>query len=479
MAYTGTLPPKVSRDAAGPRLAPKEEATSSEVKEAEGQGAFPFYLLLGFSFMVLGQPQNVFWKLEPILSPFSAIFSRSALLFWAIGLVTGKIKFRKSKELNLVLALTAWFVLGLPFAYWRSHSLEIMWSEWMKTVVIFVLLTQTVTTRKRVHYLLWLIFISGLMATGGSLLLGHVDLESEQRFMGLTRGFFSGNYLGIAAGVTVPYLSVMLIRSRSILKQLLLIACFASMVFMIVLTASRSNLISIIVSLLLTWVLVLKDSIKAQLIGVCFAVGLVVAVAFAPIAFWERVGTLWGSQASATSTFGDSANESELQRKRQLDLSIVVTAKYPIFGLGIANFAIYSGSTIGVAGAWLGTHNTFTQISSEGGIPALIIYLMLLVTVIVNMRRLAKRCKRRPELAEEKALANATIVSILSFMVGACFAHIAYEYYLYYLAGVGVALQTVFLTTTGQSLAPTARAEQKQNANGFLRFRQSIRGARA
>lgn len=414
---------------------------------------------------MLGRPQDFIKPMRGI--PFAWISGTGAILAWVLGLLTGQIKFRKSRELFLMLGLTAWFAVGVPFSIWRGNSFDMLRNEWIKTVMIFFLLTQTVTTLKRVRDLLWVIFLSGFVATGLSLLLGGGLMQNEDaRFMGLTKGFFSGNYLGIAAAVTLPYIAAMLVHTRSFFKQLLLVTSFGTMISLAVLTASRGNILSIVLSLILVWFLVLRNSMKARLIGVCFAFGLVVSVAFAPRAFWERVGTLWDTKSYATSAVGNSASQSEYQRKELLMRSLYVTVTKPIFGVGIANFPIYSGTVTRNAQEWKGTHNTFTQISSESGLPGLAMYVALLFTVIGAMRRLVRATAGRPEFEQHRALASATIVSIFSFMLGGFFAHLAYEYYLYYLAGIGVALQTVFFIETGISLDPKANGGRRRNGSG-------------
>jgi O-antigen ligase len=471
MAYTGTLPPKATRQPAS-GVASRRASFSSAVSEAGGEGAVAYYLLLVFTFILLGRPQDFIVAIRPI--PIAMIVGLACFAFYLLSLLGGKVKFRKSKELNLVLALTAWFILGMPFAYWRSNSVDMFRNEWIKTVLIFFLLTQTVTTLTRVRHLLWVIFISGFVATGLSLMLGGGLMQNEDaRFYGLTRGFFSGNYLGIAAAVTLPYMAAMLVHTRSIFKQLLLAASFGTMIYLAVLTASRGNILSIVLSLLLVWYMVLRNNFKAQVIGVCFALVLVVSVAFAPRAFWDRVGTLWQTESYATTTAGNSANDSESQRKALLMRSLYVTATRPILGLGLGNFPIYSGTTTRNAQEWKGTHNTFTQISSEAGLPALVMFLALLFSVIGTMRRMVRITKGKPELDQYRALANATTVSIRAFMLGGFFAHLAYEYYLYYLAGISLGLRTAFTTETGISLDPLVRGATKQISNGGLRRKET------
>lgn len=473
MAFTGTLRPKVSRKADTLPLPRPAKETYSSTKDPADAAVVPFYLVLTFSFFLLARPQDYIKPLRTV--QFAMVLGAASIFTWALGVFSGQIKFRKSKELNLMVGLTIWFILGVPFGFYRSNSLTFLVVDWVKVLMIFLVLTQTVTTTKRLRLLLWVIFLSGFIATGLSLAMGGERIAAMQegtqtRFLGMSRGFFFGNYLGVAASVILPYMAAVLIYTRSALKQLLLFACFASMMGMLVLTSSRGNLISIILALILTWFVVLKDSIKAKMIGVVFVGCLVVAIAFAPMAVWERVGVMWSSSAeSADSKSKAEAEMSSMQRQELLMRSLLVTVQRPIFGLGIDNFEGYSGSVTGDSQQFQGTHNTFTQISAETGIPALIMFLVLLSTGISRMRRVSRGFEGRPEFAQEKRLADATMVSIISFIVGGCFAHLGFDYYIYYLLAIGVALQTIYTLSTGESVEFASAGLRNKKKMGWRR----------
>ena len=442
MAVTTTFPAKAAAAARGNGSPRAGQATDYNLEARAGQGSISFGLLLLFTFFLLARPQDFIGVLRPI--PIAMIVGVGAMITYAASVFMGRLRFQLPIELQIVFALTIWFILGVPFSYWRGNSVDLLKDEWLKTLIIFVLITQTLITLSRLRKLLWVIFLSGLVATGLSLALGgNFMADDNSRFMGLTRGFFSGNYLGIAAAVTLPYMAAMLIHTRSVIKSLMLLGTFGTMMSMAVFTASRGNIISIVVSLMLVWVMLFRESMKARMFGMLFGLGIVLAVAAAPGVFWARVGTLWNTESIATSKNELSADQSEFQRKRLLIDSINYTLQHPIFGLGLGNFAIAHGTDSHNAQEWKGTHNTFTQVSSEGGIPALGLFLALLIVSLRSMWRLSRECEGKPELAQMRALSRATIVSIVSFMLGGFFAHLAYEMYVYYLAGISVGLQAV------------------------------------
>lgn len=77
-------------------------------------------------------------------------------------------------------------------------------------------------------------------------------------------------------------------------------------------------------------------------------------------------------------------------------------------------------------GAWLGTHNSYTQVSSELGIPALIFYLAAMCFALRDTYRVYRQCRGEPRL---NALANTAIglhYALIVFAVTILFEHIAY-----------------------------------------------------
>jgi O-antigen ligase len=109
---------------------------------------------------------------------------------------------------------------------------------------------------------------------------------------------------------------------------------------------------------------------------------------------------------------------SEIERRGLLWRSLRVTAAHPLFGVGPGNFAALSGNRQ-VA------HNSFTELSAEGGILALVLFLLMLWRSFRNLRyaRLAS-----PDRPEALIWVGASKASLASFVLGACF--FSYEYQL-------------------------------------------------
>jgi len=93
----------------------------------------------------------------------------------------------------------------------------------------------------------------------------------------------------------------------------------------------------------------------------------------------------------------------------------------------------------------MGTHNTYTQISSEAGIPALLLFLSLLGIAVRNMVKIGRSLENHKSF-ELRVMSRATLAAILAFSFGAWFAHLAYGYYFFYIIAIACGLQRIAKT---------------------------------
>jgi O-antigen ligase len=415
------------------------------------KGAYFFVLI--FTLLLYGRPQDYWPALNNL--HLALIAGTFAGLSFLVSLCFRKAPLVWTTELKLVLALTLWYAIGIPFAHWRSHAIEAFTQDWLKTVFIFFLLTQTLLSLNRIRQIVWAIigceFITAVLSVAlrGSTLVKNADAE---RLSGVSLGFLSGNYLGIAAGMTLPFIVIFLLHKKSFLKSIFLLLTFALVTWMLLLTASRSGIIVLVVASFLTWAFILKGKPGGRVLGFVLVVCLATGIFLAPKVFWDRLGTLWGSARGEVAT---SAEESSGLRSLALRNSVIFSLQHPIFGLGMGNFGIVNGEVTGNPNAWIGTHNIFTQVSSEGGFPTLFVFVAMLYTTLREMRRIGKRTTEDPYEAELVQLARATMVGAGAFVIGGLFAHIALDYYLYFMIGISACLRVLARQRESASAVPS------------------------
>jgi O-antigen ligase len=200
----------------------------------------------------------------------------------------------------------------------------------------------------------------------------------------------------------------------------------AIMAYATLLTGSRAGFIALAVAVsVCLWEFAIRGR-RMYLVALAAGLGAILLISS---------GSTLGDRLRETFSSGDpsssTAYTSSQQRQQLLWRSLEITAKHPLFGVGPGNFPIVSGS-------WHVTHNSYTQMSSEGGIPALIFYVTILWYGFRNLERTRKFSTGN---AQVKLLAGALRASLAGFVVGSLFASYAYQFFPYFL----VAYTTVLL----------------------------------
>ncbi len=132
-------------------------------------GKAAFAVLWLFTFAVFGRPEDIVASLGILHLPLVLGISSAVLLL--VALFTGTVQFRMPRELAIVIFLTCWFILGVPFAYWRGGSFQVLTDLWFKTLLSFFLLTQTMISIERIRKIIWAIILSELISTLASIIL--------------------------------------------------------------------------------------------------------------------------------------------------------------------------------------------------------------------------------------------------------------------------------------------------------------------
>jgi O-antigen ligase len=216
------------------------------------------------------------------------------------------------------------------------------------------------------------------------------------------------------------------------------------MTYAVLLTGSRGGFLSlVIVATACLWEFGIRGR-RPYLLGFAFVAGLLL---------WQFAGGMLASRIMGTlNVDGDSAAayESSQARQQLFWRSIEVTEQHPIFGVGPGNFDQVSGQ-------WHTTHNSLTLLSSEGGIPAFMLYVFILASGFMNLR--AAKHLTRPR-SESRLLAGALFASLAGYSIGALFLSTAYAYFPYILVAYTIAL----LSIARKSAVKEREREQAQPA---------------
>ena len=133
--------------------------------------------------------------------------------------------------------------------------------------------------------------------------------------------------------------------------------------------------------------------------------------------------------------------DSQEARRELLTMSLSITAHHPLLGIGPGNFQGYTET-------WHVTHNTYTELTSECGIPALILFLLIIRAAFRNLQRVQKTPLYAND-AETRLITGGLWASLAGYLVGAFFASTAYQLFPYFLVAYTTALFNIASTNPG------------------------------
>jgi O-antigen ligase len=286
-----------------------------------------------------------------------------------------------------------------------------------------------------------------------SIIKGH----SRPRLEGVIGGIYSNpNDLAFAVVITLPFCLAFLLTSKSAVARVCWVGGILIMSLTLFMTASRGGFVMLVISgAVCLWHFGVRGRRVSLIVGAGFTVVLLLVFAGRPL--MKRMGAISGEVDTQEEARAYGSYE---QRTYLMKRALHGIAEYPILGMGIKNFQIYSE-------VWRDVHMTYLQIAVEGGIPSLILYLLFFGRGFSNLRKLL----RRRDLGEHTTLlVGALHSSLIGFVVGALFGPEAYQFFPYFaIAYTSALVATVNEQEYGTDLS--AQKSQRRSLFGDLHTR--------
>jgi O-antigen ligase len=431
-----------STDAALLTPATDTRTTDAHAKPDRRGHLLSFVGLFLFTAVLYFRPYELFPALSGITSmAFWIAVPTLAVFFVTQFMLEGNLTARP-REVNLVLLFVVAALLSLPLALNRGEAWEEFNGTFIKAVLMFIVMVNAVRTERRLRALLWLgLAVSSFLAVRaiGDYRAGRLDVLSE-RITGAIGGMFGNpNDMALHLVTMMPVAVALCFTKRNPLSKLAYAVCAALLVAAIVVTFSRGGFLGLIAAGgVLAWKLGRRHKL---LVGACVLIAGLGFVVLAPGDYAARLGTITNVSADLT---GSSS-----QRQALLIRSLQVTARHPLFGVGMGNFHIVSIHE-------LVSHNAFTQVSAEMGLAALIIYVWFLVAPLRRLREIERQTFASRRASRFYYLAIGLQAALVGYMVSSFFASVAYNFYAYYLVGYAVALRRLYEAARAEGDEQTA-----------------------
>lgn len=412
----------------------RQQSAEPATPLADDHPTLGYYALLFLIFIIFIAPQALIPALEPLhLAKVAAGF---AVVAYGLRAVSGVRTFAiLNAEVKLLCALVACVLLSFIYSRWPGGSVEFFLDQYSKTLIVFFLVANVLTSMVLVRKFVWLIVICsafngivGFVNYKNGVLMG----DNANRIMGGYSGITSNpNDLALSLNLALPFMYYLYRTSGSTTQRGFAVGAALLSLIVIIVTFSRGGFLTLCA--LLLWAAYAKWHARGKLVMgvnlVLVAVLILAIVLIAPAGYSDRVLSIFDASKDETG--------SREARWEMMEGSVRTMLHSP-WGIG------FHMNNLGLREAglgWSGVHNVYLEIGTELGFLGLGLFLALQRQLFKAMREVREKIER----ADVNVLAGAIQASMWAFAVAAMFHPVAYHYYFYILAGLAIALRELAL----------------------------------
>lgn len=363
----------------------------------------------------------------------------------------------RTRQAKYWAGFAGWLILAIPFSDWPRGSFSLVLS-FMRTnfIVLFLIAGLVMTCREcwRLANVLGLAAVTVVFMGyffRGAAPVGDDRLELSDVTMGN-----SNDYAALMM-LLLPFLILVVVTpKRSIVLRLAALGGLVYGLYLTLQTGSRGAEVALIATVI--FALARVSPLQRVWIGASVIVGGFLLFAVLPGDITQRLANLsWNQEEAYTNEAAGSAES----RVYLLKKSLLFTAQHPLFGVGPGEFSDHEGfaaKAAGQRGNWHQTHNTYTQASSEAGIPAAIFLILALGSSYGLLNRTLRRVRSKPHSPENQKIAATVfcaLISVVAFCSSIFFLSLAYQFFLPALTGLAIVLSRAAQREwDGQSASP-------------------------
>jgi putative inorganic carbon (HCO3(-)) transporter len=340
-------------------------------------------------------------------------------------------------EVKLIGLFTLVALLSVPLAQDPATAWQGFSGNFIRCVVMFVVMVNVVRTRARLNGLLFLAIAAAVWLSVGAVndyRLGRLTVEGY-RVDGRGIGLF-GNTIDMALFLVtmVPIVIALLVATRSKILKIILGVCAAGMLAAIVFTYSRGAFLGLLAVFIFAALKLGRRHRFAIVAGL-----LLMGMAFLFLAPGNYALRMLSILDPSLDPVGSATH-----RRGELLRSIYVAIRHPLLGIGMDNYREHA-SLRGLV-----THNSYTQVASEMGMVALVIYTLFMVRPLRRLGQISREVLNGRADSRFYYLALGLQASLIAYAVSSFFLSVAYRWYIYYLVGYAVSFRRIYESETGK-----------------------------
>lgn len=350
---------------------------------------------------------------------------------------------RRAAHLNvpttrILAALTMWMILCVPGALRISTSFSVVFDNFLKTALMYVVIASCIRAVVDVERLALVYLSSAVLYT--IVVMMRFDLGNGNDWRLGRLYYYDANDFATYVVTAMPFGVYFAHASKRLMGRMIAAGSLVVLTLGFVRSGSRGGFIA----LAAVSVFIVARYSAIQLRWRLSAAALVVLVLFTTASdqYWQQMGTILSDS--------DYNRTQESGRLQIWSRGMGYMLDNPLFGVGPGNFQAAEGTLsvlaerqqYGVGVRWNAPHDVFVQAGAEMGIPGLMLFVGLLASAFVTLRRSREDQSVAPD-ARAAQLTPAVTASLLGFVVGSVFLSLAYAEMLYTLVALAIGLRKI------------------------------------
>ena len=337
-----------------------------------------------------------------------------------------------------LVAFLIWMLLSLPWALHVGNSAELVFDNFVKTVLMYLVMAASVRGVRDVERLAFVYLLSATIYS--MVVISRFDLGAGDAWRLGRLYYYDANDFATFALTAFPLGFYFVLSARTLFVRLGVSLGLGVLILGFVRSGSRGGFIALVV--VIGFMLLRYTGIPLRTRLFSAAIIMFAILGLASDKYWEQMTTIWSDT--------DYNMTEESGRIQIWKRGVGYMLDNPVFGVGPNNFPVAEGTIspfahrqqLGFGVRWNAAHNSYIQTGAELGVPGLLLLFAIIVSTFQALRRTGRRAAVLIDEARAR-LTSALTASLIGFVVGAFFLSLAYSEMLYTLVALAVGLHKV------------------------------------
>jgi O-antigen ligase len=381
-------------------------------------------------------------QLFPVLLPLKPAFAAAVL---ALGLYllqqSGQRRMHRlrSPTTLCLLGLLLWAALSVPGALNQGIAFYVV-TDLAKAILMYAVLAGCVRSLRDVERLTLVYF--GVTVLYTAVVLSRFELSADNWRLNRLY-YYDGNDLATLIASAMPLGLYFVLTHRPLVVRGLALVGLVVLAVGEIRSGSRGGFLACLAVVAFVLLRLTAIPARARLAGL--VVVLTVLGATSSDKYWTQMQSIIHPNQDYNTT-------SDAGRMKTWERGFAYMVGRPVLGVGAGNFPVAEGTISplarlqerGIGVRWGAAHNSFLQMGAELGIPGLLLFIGLIATAFLSLRRVARRAlTASPPAGDVSRLAQSLMAALVGWVVGAFFLSLAYTDMLYTLVALAVALAKI------------------------------------